>query len=179
LKLGYEDVTEFPSAFKSIYGKMPPSTSEVSDRKPDWERILGIYKRYTSDKTGFVVRDIAYMKAQQTRASMDFKYKMKAIVGENGYVLYGKRGKSLEIDEIVPDGKDKSDKLIGKAEGDAQEIIFDRIVLDKTLLANYRLRGYMTQTNSHSLLMAKPLTKDASVRGTYSNRFHMTLLDLF
>jgi predicted acetyltransferase len=179
LKLGYEDVTEFPSAFKIIHRKKPPSTSKTKDKKPDWERILDIYRRYTSDKTGLVVRDLSYMKMLQMRARTDFKYEMKAIVGENSYALYGMPGKSLVIHELVPDSEDKSDKLIREIEDQAQELIIDRVVLDKKLLGSYRLQGYMTQDRSHGLLMAKPLTRDATFRETYSDRFHLTSLDLF
>ena len=178
LKLGYEDVTEFPSAYKSIQGKKN-SGRRASSTRPDWERILDIYRRYTSDKTGFVVRDASYLEMQQKRASIDFNSKVEVIVGKNGYVFYSDQRKSLEVAELVPDGEERSGELIGEIESQAEGLIYNRIVLDEKLLAAYKRKGYLTQSKSHSLLMAKPLTGDTTFRGNYSDRFYMTLLDFF
>ena len=178
LKFGYTDVMEFPSAYKS-FSKKRALKKKVREAKTDWRRVLDIYNRFTADRTGFVVRDAGYFEMQQKLASIDYQCREKAMVGQKGYAFFGEAGKSLHIDELVPDSEDRSSDLIGEIESRAQGLIYDRIVLDEKLLAAYRLRGYMTQTKSHGLLMVKSLTKDTTFRETYSDRFYMTLLDSF
>jgi GNAT superfamily N-acetyltransferase len=177
-KLGYEDVMDFPSAYKLI-----PSRRAVrkmaKDSRPDWRRILDLYNRYTAARTGFVVRDVGYFKMQQKRVSIDFECEEKVMVGDKGYAFFGEAGKSLHIDELVPNDEDRSVDLIREIEGKAKGLIYDRMILTGKLLQAYDRLGYMTHSSSHSLLMAKSLATDTTFKETYSDRFYMTLVDSF
>jgi hypothetical protein len=71
------------------------------------------------------------------------------------------------------------DRLVGLVEEQAKDMIYDRAVLDNALLQIYRSRGYMIQERSHSVMMIKPLTADASFKQTYGDKFYLTGLDTF
>jgi ribosomal protein S18 acetylase RimI-like enzyme len=178
LKLGYGDVTEFPSAYK-ILRKRRASRKRARDTKTDWGKIFDIYSGYTADKTGFVVRDIDYFQTLQKRASIDYECKERVAVGDKGYAFFGEAGRTLHVDELVPTDENISDDLIREIESQAKDFIYDRMVLNEKVLASYRLRRFLTHDKSHGLLMAKALTGETTFKETYADKFFMTLLDSF
>jgi predicted acetyltransferase len=61
-KLGYVDMVEYRSAYKAFHDTKARQSQKRNITGFDPERILGIYNEFSKDKTGFVVRDKAYLK---------------------------------------------------------------------------------------------------------------------
>jgi GNAT superfamily N-acetyltransferase len=175
-KLGYQEATRFPSAFKHVKrGK----TIEKEKAKENLEKILRIYRDCFVEKSGFVVRDEDYLKAAIGWEEAFHKVPEEAIFEDYAYVMFKDLGGSLCIDEIVAKNKDHAKDLITKIENGAKAIIYDRTVLDKSLLQLYESLGYTTQTSSYTALMVKPLQNYKSFRETYGDKFYMSSLDYF
>jgi GNAT superfamily N-acetyltransferase len=174
--LSYEDALCFPSAFKFL-AKKRKSTVE-SDARIPWKRVMNIYRDFTAPRTGFVVRDIDFFKPLPRIASLDQGRPERILVGEKGYVFYGTTGGTLTIDEIVSSSQDEMKNLITTIESKARDVVSDRCVLNHSLLELYRSRGYVTQMESHGLLMVKALA-EATFDEVYGRRFYETSFDLF
>jgi GNAT superfamily N-acetyltransferase len=174
--LSYEDALYFPSAFKFLTKKRK-STEEGDSRIP-WKNVMNIYRDFTSSRTGFVVRDIDFFKSLPRIASLDQGRPERIVVGEKGYVFYGTTGGTLTIDEIVSSNQDEMKNLIIAVESRAKDVVFDRFVLNRDLFETYRSRGYVTQMESHGLLMVKKLA-EATFDEVYGLRFYGTSFDLF
>ena len=174
--LSYEDALCFPSAFKFLTKKRK-SIENGSARIP-WKAVMDIYEEFTASKTGFVVRDVDFFKALPRIASLDQGRPERILVGEKGYVFYSTMDGPLTIDELVSTDQDEMKNLITTIESKAREVVSDRCVLNPCLLEVYRSRGYLTQVESHGLLMVKALT-EATFNEVYGRRFYQTTLDLF
>jgi len=85
----------------------------------------------------------------------------------------------VSIKEIMAPTKEETIRLIRKAEEKALKTVVDRLILSDRTLDAYRSEGYMTLTQSYGVLMAKPLTKSATFKGTYGDDFYLTSVDLF
>ena len=175
-KLGYQEATQFPSAFKRVKGG---KTVKKERAKENLQKILKIYKDSMVEKSGFVVRDEDYLKATIMWEEAFHKVPEEVIFVEDAYVMFKDLGESLCIDEIAAKNKDHAKLLICKIENRAKAIIYDRVVLDKSLLELYGSLGYFTQTSSYVTLMVKPLQNHQSFKETYGDGFYMSGLDFF
>lgn len=181
VKLGYSDLFEAASAYKVAKTKRltPPTKEKVT--KLDVDKLLKTYNRLVKEKTGFVVRDrdhfVMFEKAEGIRSK-------NCIIDRDGYVLFSevKQGawtNGIWIRELVASNAKTMDRLVSLVETKAKDMVYDRAVMDSTLLQTYRSRGYMTEERSHGVLMCKPLTAGASFSKTHGDRFFMTGLDFF
>lgn len=180
-KLGYTDLLERPSAYKVLNPKKAKATAEQKSGKLDFDRLLKVYSKFVKDKTGFVVRDKAYLTMLKKTGYFGGK---DCIIEEDGYVIFrsnvgGTWSKATWIRELVALNAEEMNRLMELVEAKAKDLIMDRDVLDKALLQVYKSRGYMIEKRSHGLIMVKPLTTDASFKKTYGDKFYLTDLDFF
>jgi GNAT superfamily N-acetyltransferase len=178
-KLGYTDLLERPSAYKVLSPKKARVTVEQRSGKLDFDRLLKVYSEFVKDKTGFVVRDKAYLMMLKKTGYFSGK---DCIVEEDGYVISrsnvgGTWSKASWIRELVTLNAKAMNRLVELVEAKAKDLIMDRDVLDKALLQVYKSRGYMIEKRSHGVIMVKPLTTDASFKRTYGDKFYLTDLD--
>ena len=85
----------------------------------------------------------------------------------------------VSIKEIMAPTKEETIRLVRKVEEEALKTVVDRAVLSERTLDAYRSEDYMILTQSYGVLMAKPLTKSATFKGTYGDKFYLTSVDLF
>jgi predicted acetyltransferase len=179
-KLGYTDLFECPSAYKVTRVKTVKSQTKEKPKKIDFDQLLKIYNRRVEGYTGLVIRDTAYFEMLKKMEGFTPK---DCIIDKEGYVLFkeikGMWVNGVWIRELVAQNPKAMNKLLELAEGKAKEMIYDRAAMDKALLEVYRSRGYMIQERSHSVMMVKPLTTEASFNQTYSDKLYMTGLDFF
>lgn len=55
-KLGYEDVIQYPSAYRVLEPKKAKASRKEKTARVDFDKILRIYNEFTKDKIGLVVR---------------------------------------------------------------------------------------------------------------------------
>jgi len=175
-KLGYEEALTFPSAYKIIKPLKKMVKAAKRKTKPDWNGILRIFRQVTEDRTGLVIRTDEYMKMLDQRKIIQSD---KTIQTEKGYALLKESEGRVSIKEIMAPTKEETIRLIRKAEEKALKTVVDRLILSDRTLDAYRSEGYMTLTQSYGVLMAKPLTKSATFKGTYGDDFYLTGVDLF
>ena len=180
-KLGYTDLLERPSAYKVLNLKKAKATGEQRSGKLDFDRLLKVYSKFVKGKTGFVVRDKAYLTMLKKTGYFGGK---DCIIEEDGYVIFrsnwgGKWTKATWIRELVALNAKEMNRLVGLVEAKARDLIMDRDVPDKALLQVYKSRGYMIEERSHGVIMVKPLTADATFKQTYGDKFYLTDLDFF
>ena len=175
-KLGYEEALTFPSAYKIIKPTKKLVKAAKRKMKPDWNRILRVYRQVTEDRTGLVIRSEEYMKMLERRKIIQPE---KTIQTEKGYALLKEDERKAAIKEIMAPTKEETIRLIRKVEEKALKTVVDRAVLSHRTLDAYRSEDYMTLTQSYGVLMAKPLTKSATFKGTYGDKFYLTSVDLF
>jgi GNAT superfamily N-acetyltransferase len=175
-KLGYVDLLEIPSAYKVFKKKRAKSAVMEKSSKLDFDKILRIYNEFVKGKTGFVVRNEAVLRTLKKAEGLSSK---QCIIEGDGYVLFRKDRNAIWIRELLASNAQEMYRLVGLVEEQAKDMIYDRAVLDNALLQIYRSRSYMIQERSHSVMMVKPLTADASFKQTYGDRFYLTGLDTF
>jgi len=145
-KLGYTDLFESPSAYKVLKAKKAKSTTKEKHAKLDFDKLLKIYDECVGGKTGFVVRDKAYLKMLKKAEGLSAK---QCIIDEEGYVLFRRERSGIWIRELVALNTKEMDRLISLVEGKAKDLTYERTVLDEALLQAYKSRGYMIQKRSH------------------------------
>jgi len=180
-KLGYMDLFQRPSAYKVLGAKKVKTATRQKREKLDFDKLSEIYNKIVKDKTGFVVRDKAYM--EMLRKTGYFG-NGDCIIEDEGYVIFrsnvgGTWCKATWIRELMASNDKEKDRLIELVEKKAKDLIIDRAVLDNALLQVYKSRGYMIEKRSHAVIMVKPLTTNASFKETYCNKFFLTDLDFF
>ena len=175
-KLGYKEVLTFPSAYKIIKPAKKLVKAAEGKMKSDWNRILRVYSQVTEDRTGLVVRSEEYMKMLERRKIIQPE---KTIQTEKGYALLKEHEGKASIKEIMAPTKEETIRLIRQVEEKALKTVVDRAVLSERTMDAYRSEDYMTLTQSYGVLMAKPLTKSATFKGTYGDKFYLTSVDLF
>jgi len=175
-KLGYEDVVEYPCAYRMFETQKPASSSVAENSGFDPNKVLKIYEEYVNDKTGFVVRDRAYLRTAMKHERLTAR---QLIASEKGYVFFRRERGLVRIIELVALDAEEMNRLIGLVEEKARDLVFGRAFLDEALRRVYRSRGYVVLERGHGVLMAKGLTADASIRGTYGRRFYISRLDNF
>jgi len=172
-KLGYIDLTEYPSAHKVFHGKKPMH-SQKENVGFDTNRILRIYNEFSKDKTGFVVRDKAYIK--MLRKAEGIKPK-QCIISERGYVIFREDKNGVWVRELVASNKKEMHNLVDTIEDRSRGVVYDRAVLNAKLLQVYQSRDYMIQTKGWGVMMFKPLVSSASFKQTFGDKFYMSRLD--
>jgi len=180
-KLGYSDLLERQSAYKVLNQKKAKANVEQKSGKLDFDKLLKVYSQFVKDKTGFVVRDKAYLTMLKKTGYFGDK---DCIIEEDGYVIFrsnwgGTWTKATWIRELIALNAKEMNRLVGLVEAKARDLIMDRNVPDKALLQVYKSRGYMIEERSHGVIMVKPLTADATFKQTYGDKFYLTDLDFF
>jgi hypothetical protein len=175
-KLGYTDAMQLPSAYKVLETKKTKPARKEKKTELNFDKISKIYNEYMKDKAGFVLRDKFYFEMLKKIEGLTAN---QAIISNDGYVLFRKEKNGIWIREFIALNAKETDKLVGLAETKAKDLVYDRGVLDNSLLQAYKAHGYMVHEKSHSVLMVKPLTPDASFTQAYGNKIHLTSLDFF
>lgn len=175
-KLGYQEALVFPSAYKLIGKPKKPAKTARKKTKIDWDRILKIHRQTTENRTGLVVRSREYMKMLGISKIIQPD---KTIQSEKGYVLLKEEEGNVVVKEIISLTKEETRKLIGRIEEEASKTVVDRVVLDNQTLNAYQSEGYMVLKQSYGVLMAKPLTKPATFRQVYGEKFYLSSADSF
>jgi predicted acetyltransferase len=176
LRLAYVDLIEFPSAYKAFRAEKsrPHGTEKRSGF--DIDKMLRIHGKFSVAKTGFVVRDKAYMrmlkKVERIKAT-------QCLISEDGYVIFREEKSGICIRELIALNAKEANRLMDLIEKRTKGFVYDRAVLDEALFAVYRSRGYTVQGKSHSVLMLKLLDPDASFKNTYGDRLYLSRLDTF
>jgi ribosomal protein S18 acetylase RimI-like enzyme len=180
-KLGYMDLLERPSVYKVLNQRKTKAAVEQRSKKINFDKLLKVYWEFVKDKTGFVVRDKAYLEMLKKTGYVSYK---DCITEEDGYAIFrsnvgGTWSKATWIRELVALSAKQMNRLAELVEAKAKDLIMDRDVLDNALLQVYKSRRYMTEKRSHGVIMVKPLTTDASFKKTYGDKFFLTDLDFF
>lgn len=174
-KLGYFDVISFPAAYKVREKIEKESKPPRQSAKLDFDMMLKIYRSYVKDKSGFVVRDKAYMRML---AKTNEITQRQCITTKKGYIIFKQEKKQIRIRELAARDEKEMNNLIRLVEQRAKNVIYARAVLDPNLRQTYKSRGFSVLESGHGVLMAKNLT-NASFANTYGNTFYMTSLDHF
>jgi len=175
-KLGYKDVVEYPSAYKVLRRKPRNARVEglVSAFEP--QKMLEIYNKATQGMTGLIVRDIPYLNMLKKVEGIQPKH---FLIDDEGYVVFREDKAAIWVRELIATGKKETEKLVAALEQKAKAIVYNRAILDKTLLEVYRSRDYIVQEKGYAVMMCKSLTRDVSFSQTYGDRFFLTRLDSF
>ncbi len=144
--------------------------------KPDWNKMLRVYRQVTKDLTGLVLRSEEYMKMLELRKIIQSE---KTIQTEEGYAFLKEDEGRVSIKEIMAPTKEETVRLIKKAEDKALRTVVDRTVLSERILNAYESQEYMTLTHSYGVLMAKPLIRSTTFKEIYGNNFYLTSADIF
>jgi GNAT superfamily N-acetyltransferase len=175
-KLGYVDLIEYPSAYKAVKDKKARYSKKEKVAKLDLDRILEIYNEFSKDKTGFVIRDIPYLKMLKKVEGITSR---QCMILDRGYVVFREDKSGIGVRELVALDTAEMHMLINLMEERTRGVVYDRAVLNSALRDVYRSRGYMIQDRGYGLMMFKPLTTDASFEQIYGDRFHLSRLDVF
>lgn len=176
-KLGYTDLIEYPNAYKVVKTKKAKSSGKRKVAKFSFDKLLRIYNEFTKEKTGFVIRDKAYLR--MLRKVEEIKAK-QCLIDEEGYVIFREdKQQGLCIRELVALNVKEVNRLISMIEERAKGSVYDRAVLNPAVLEVYRSRGYMIQDRGYGVLMYRSLTANASFEETYGSEFYLSRLDTF
>lgn len=175
-KLGYGDVIAYASAYKVIKDAGKKASKKISRKnRPDWNKILKIYDQIMESRSGFVIRDMQYLKMLEVRKRIQPE---KLIVSEEGYALLKEDEGNVAVQEIVALTNEEADKLITQIEGKATKTIIADAVLDNNLQRAYLSHGFLILENSYDVLMCKSLAK-ASFKEIYGDEFYVAATDYF
>jgi len=179
-KLGYSDLFDVPSAYKTMHSKRTRPSVKEKTGKIDLGNVLKIYNESMKGRTGFVVRDeefLVMLKKYERLADKQF------IVGAEGYTIVQDIKytwvNGISIRELVASNAEEANRLLGLVERRARSLVCDRAVLDSDLLRVYEARGYIILKKGQGVIMAKPLTTGASLKQSYGDKFYMAGLDFF
>lgn len=177
-KMGYYDVASFPSAYKIRQkGERHEISEPEGDSKWNLARMLELFREYVKSKTGFVVRDEAYMKMLMKQYEISAK---ECIMTQRGYVIFKKEKKQARVRELVAQNNKEMDRLIRLVENKAQRIVIGRLgAWDPALGRAYMSRGFTVLETGYGVLMAKELLAKAPFNVFYGKRFYMSALDHF
>jgi GNAT superfamily N-acetyltransferase len=175
-KLGYIDLIEYPSAYRVVKNKKTESPKKETVGKFDLDRILKIYNEFSTDRTGFVVRDKAYLRMLKRVEEITSK---QCAIEDKGYVIFKEEKSAIRIRELIALSVEEMHRLVGLMEGKTKGLVYDRGILNQALLDVYHSRGYMIQKRGFSVLMLKTLETNASFEQTYGDKFYLSRLDVF
>jgi hypothetical protein len=104
----------------------------------------------------------------------------ECITTRKGYVIFKKEKTHARVRELVADDGQEMNRLIERAERQAQNVVIGRVpVGDPVLSQVYRARGFTVLEKGHGVLMAKGLVPGVSFTDSYGSRFYMSALDHF
>jgi len=175
LKMSYvevERVNQYPKAYK-VFGE-----GKVGKRigaKLNHKKIYDTYQEFTSDKTGFVVRQKDFVRMFSLRKRFDEK---KSIQMKSGYALLTELRNVIKIQELISLDEKNYDKLLDQVESFTTDGVLDRMVTDEKLLKIYKKRGYKIQDGDNEVFMVKKLG-EAEFGETFGDAFHIGYLDGF
>lgn len=175
-KLGYADVVEYPSAYKVVGSKSRNAHVEGLASAFEPQRMLNIYNIATKRMTGLVVRDLAYLNMLRKVEAIKPRH---ILIEDEGYVVFRKEKATTWVRELIATGKKGTERLVTAIEQKTKAIVYNRAILDKTLLKVYRSRDYIIQEKGYAVMMCKPLTGDVSFTQTYGDKFFLSRLDSF
>jgi GNAT superfamily N-acetyltransferase len=177
-KLGYSDVASLLSAYK-IKEKTEQRETSKHEAVPRWDydRMLKLFHEYVRGRTGFAVRDEAYVKMIIKQYEISPK---ECIMTQEGYVIFKKEKRLARIRELVARSQREMSQLIGLVEDKARSIVIGRLgVWNPIANQAYRSRGFTVLETGYGVLMVKELVSDASFSDSYGDRFQMSPLDGF
>jgi len=174
-KLGYFDVTSFPGVYKVTEKTAKRKTPGTKKAPLDFEKMLAIHQNYVDDKTGFVLRDTAYMKVLARFSDIRSS---ECIMASRSYAIFKKDQKQVRIRELIANDKQEMRRLIEAVEEKAQNVVYGRAVLDASLREVYKSLGFTVLESGHGVLMVKELA-NTSFSEAYGDKFFMTALDHF
>lgn len=176
--LGYGEILENRSAYKMLTPTSNSRLAKHGSSEFDLYKMMRIYNDYTKDKVGLVLRNENHF---QMLKRVDRADTVRCFVEKSGYVIYEteKDGskKRVCVKEFITLNSSSTDRLFDLVESESTEVVYDRTVMDDHVLRAYRSRRYMVQSHGNTVIMAKPLTYDASVRDIYGPRFFATGTD--
>ncbi len=175
-KLGYSNVTSFPSAYKVKETKSAMNRKKVETPKAYFDKMLEPYSHYAESRTGFVIRDKPYMRMLFKTAEI---HPRECLITQEGYAVFKKQRNHIMIRELIAKNQKGMGELVDFCEREARNMVFARAVLDRDLLEVYRSRRFMVLREGHGVLMVKELVEHESFKNAYGDRFFMTSLDHF
>ncbi len=175
-KLGYTDASYFSSAYKLANANKPKPRRPKVESSLNVSRMLKLFKEYVKDKTGFVVRNEAHLEALKKSERLTAK---QCLMSQRGYVVLKKERNLVRIRELIGANSQEMSKLLDAVETEGRTLVFTRAILDPQLREICRAHGFAMLERGHSLMMAKPLTVEASFKETYGNQFFISNLDHF
>jgi GNAT superfamily N-acetyltransferase len=175
-KLDYKVVAECKNAYKIFHKTRKNITVKDDKKKPDWKKILEIYNKYSTQKTGFVVRDKDFFNMLEERDQIQPK---KTMITKTGYVLLKEEGEKTIIRELISTTNGSIKKLINNVEKRSKSIVCDRVIMDNNVFQAYKSSGFMVSNRSYRVTMVKPLKKTVSFQQMYGNEFFMSGADYF
>jgi ribosomal protein S18 acetylase RimI-like enzyme len=175
-KLGYFDVTSFPGVYKVKVKEEKKDNPPLEEPKLDFDRMLEIYCDYVKNRTGFVVRNKAYMKMLAKTHEIAAR---ECIIAQRGYVIFKREKKQVRIRELIAHDQEEMNRLVGQAEDRAQRVVYGRAILDPALRKVCESRGFTVLEAGHGVLMVKELIANVSFNEAYGDVFFMSALDHF
>jgi ribosomal protein S18 acetylase RimI-like enzyme len=175
-KLGYFDVTSFPGVYKVKVKEEKKDNPPCEEPKLDFDRMLEIYCDYVKNRTGFVVRNKAYMKMLAKTHEIAAR---ECIIAQRGYVIFKREKKHVRIRELVAHDREEMNGLVGQVEDRAHAVVYGRAILDPALRKVCESRGFTVLEAGHGVLMVKELIANVSFNEAYGNVFFMSALDHF
>lgn len=175
-KLGYFEVTSFPGVYKVKVKEEKKDNPSCEEPKLDFDRMLGIYCDYVKNRTGFVVRNKAYMKMLAKTHEIAAR---ECIIAQRGYIIFKREKKHVRIRELIAHDHEEMNRLVGQAEDRAQTVVYGRAILDPALRNVCESRGFTVLEAGHGVLMVKELIANVSFNEAYGDVFFMSALDHF
>jgi predicted acetyltransferase len=129
-KLGYVDLTQYPSVYKVFHDKKTKHHPKRSTRGFDPEKILRIYNDFSKEKTGLVVRDRAYIKMLSARAKIEGMKPKTYMIDDEGYVIFREDKTGIWIRELAALNAERMHELIDILDNRTRGTVYDRDVLD-------------------------------------------------
>lgn len=178
LGLGYVEILENRSAYKMLAATSNSRLAKPGSSEFDHNKMMRIYKDYTKDKVGLVLRNKNHF---QMLKKVDRGDTVRCFVEKSGYVIYETEKDADKIrvcvKELIALDFGSMNRLLDLVESESTEVVYDRTVIDDCVLRAYRSKRYMVQSHGNTVIMAKPLTCDVSIKDEYGPRFFATGTD--
>jgi GNAT superfamily N-acetyltransferase len=171
--LGYVDVP-WPGTLMAYKVVPPGKRGQIKDLPAASEgHVLEIFRRYTADRTGFVLRHSGFLEAKA--GHMRLKEGL-CLETDNGYVLASENRGGVDIREMVALNAEAQNTLLSALEGKGSCVV-DRWVTSELLMKGYRQRGYLFSEDTYDVLMVKALKPGVGVEKLYGDAFHISRLE--
>jgi predicted acetyltransferase len=157
----------------------PPASTKLSSLELEpatEERVSQLFRRFTEDRMGFVLRPKNFLELRLLEPHPHIKRDL-CLQTEDGYVLANENQGGVEVQELVALRPEAQHALLEVLEGQGSSVV-DKTITSDALLSVYEERGYRFAQGSYSVLMAKFLMADASVERLYGDSFFASSLIL-